>query len=117
MYECHDMCAGTYDIQAVSLTEEGPGSLKLTCNFLGNSTAQGCRLTLCKLDDEVSLPCMNVSLSRDSPIVVLEDLVGGVYMITLVADLEEDGNLSVLSDLSPLALQQIALSRGQSATT
>ena len=119
MFDVLFVRAGTYDIQAVSLTVDGPGSLKLTCDFLANSAAQGCHLTLCKLEDggdAFSLSCMEEVLSRDNHIVVLRGLVEGVYMITLVADMEVDGNLSVVSDLSHLALQQVVLWRGQPVT-
>lgn len=113
------VCIGTYDVQNVSLTDVGSGSVRLECFFVVNSEALGCQLTLCKQEaggQAFSLLCQEVHLSQDTPSQVLGGLVG-VYMITRVADMEEDGNLNVMDDLTPLYLQEVSVTEGPLVTS
>lgn len=113
-------CAGTYDVQAVSLAAVSAGSVRVSCSFLANSSARGCRVTFCKLEvGEMSSPspCKEIELSLDSPTSIVMGLPEGVYKITRVADVEEDGNLSVLSDVSPLVLLAISVMEPDMGTT
>ena len=92
---------GTYDVQEVSISAL-PGAVEIRCSFLVGSMARGCRVTVCRLriDGEVDMQrCWNMTLDRSIPTERLRGLEEGSYRITEVADVEDGGEITPISDL------------------
>ncbi len=100
---------GTYDVQEVTLSSQGGGrELGLSCSFLVGSLANGCRLTLCRMVGEVDpQTCTEETLPREAPTRVLSNLEVGMHVITEVADIESDGSINIIDDISFLGVLQI----------
>ena len=95
------MFAGTYDIQSVCVSAIASG-LNLSCTFAEGSTAQGCILTVCKVETERNEEnsCTNITVVRnrqtsssDFQVTTLEP---GIYTITQVQEIESDGVITTV---------------------
>ena len=91
--------SGTYDVQSVNITAL-PGGLELSCTFVSGSQAQSCLLTVCRVEDGSS--CIpNTTLTRNdsgSPTFtkLVTNLPPGMYTIRQVAEVERDGEVTVV---------------------
>ena len=107
------MClsSGTYDVQSVSVELPGSGRVLVLCVFLAQSSSQGCRVTVCQTDS--SMTCLTEAATRDGgsnlATIMFLGVAEGMYAITLVEDMEEDGSFSSISDLSIFNLVPFAL--------
>lgn len=104
---------GTYDVQAVSLDALGIRSVRVTCSFLAGSAARGCHITVCMLG--TTSHCGQAELRQERPTGIVMGLEGGVYIITRVADVEEDGRFNMIRDVTLLALSEVTVINGESS--
>ena len=91
--------SGTYDVQSVNVTAI-PGGLELSCTFLSGSQAQSCLLTVCRVEDGLScIPNITITRNGGSPTSteLVNDLQPGMYTIRQVAEVERDGNVTVVN--------------------
>ena len=89
-------------MQGVTLSPEA-GGLRIGCTFLEGSRALGCQLTLCSTEEGAGLvaTCRNYTLQRGSPTTLL-NMGAGRYVITAVAEMEEEGQLTQLKNISSI---------------
>ena len=91
--------AGTYDVQSVSITATPEtGVLELGCIFGEGSQAQSCILTICRKENNniIEPSCMNVHIDRNILTEMIKNLSSGLYTIIEVAEVERDGNVTIL---------------------
>lgn len=88
----------TYDVQDVDISLTGR-ELTLTCSYATNTTAQGCLVNVCKregtqIDSAACETYFSFTTSPTcSPFTVNEV---GEYIVTSVADIEEDGIINAI---------------------
>lgn len=96
------LCTGTYDVQAVTISQQDQG-LQINCSYAENSLAQGCQVTVClrSIEEEVDFStCWNFTSQRTSAAGSLPITEMGTYVITNVADIEDDGSISIIEDIT-----------------
>lgn len=97
------LCIGTYDVQAVTISQQDQ-SLRISCSYAENSLAQGCKVTVClRAEGEVGFrTCSSHTFQRGSSAEadVVPTNETGTYVITDVADIEEDGSISVIGNIT-----------------
>ena len=92
---------GTYDVQDVSLSLTGQ-DLTMFCSYVANSTARGCLVTVClrrgaQIDQSSCAVYNSPRSSFFGPVRVSEV---GEYVVTSVADIEEDGTINAIEELA-----------------
>ena len=91
------MYADTYDVQSVSGTAI-TGGLELSCTFAEGSLAQSCILTVCRRENSMEESCNNITIRRVDPQTSgqVSNLQPGVYIVKRVAEVESDGQVTIL---------------------
>ena len=87
----------TYDVQLVNGTIlPQDGGVELSCTFAEGSHAQSCILSICRMEDDIEEPCMNITINREENTVngQIINLQPGLYIIREVAEVESDGQLT-----------------------
>ena len=94
----YNMFIGTFDVQAVSITQiEGTLSLQIGCTFVENTMAIGCQLTVCRREDST---CTNSQLLTPiRSITTLPNLPLGTYAITKVVEIEQNSSQIIVSNV------------------
>ena len=76
-----------------------PGGLELSCTFVNGSQAQSCLLTVCRVEDGSSCT-QNTTITRNGGSLTFTKLVtnvpSGMYTIRQVAEVERDGEVTVV---------------------
>ena len=90
--------SGTYDVQSVNISAIA-GGLEQSCTFVSGSQAQSCLLTVCRVEDASS--CItNTTITRNGGSLTFTKLVTnlppGMYTIRQVAEVERDGEVTVV---------------------
>ena len=84
--------------------------LELSCTFAEGSQAQSCILTLCKKENYIiEGSCLNIHVSRNVSIERISNLSPGLYTITEVAEVESDGNVTILRSEEALELFDVVI--------
>lgn len=88
-------------MQAVSISLQDQ-NLSFNCSYAENSTAQGCQVTMClrRGGQVVSNVCGTFTSLLTSPIGSIRVSVVGNYVVTSVADIEEDGSTNIVGNIA-----------------
>ncbi len=117
---CGDIHTGTYDVQGVAVEVVGTGAVRVSCSFISNSMARGCRVTVCPSGQtDISL-CSSVTSSRSSGDRAVADFTGlaeGTYFIGLVEDEEAESVFTEIADLSVFNLAPFNVSGPDGSNT
>lgn len=102
---CVLLIIGTYDVQAVGISLQDE-NLRINCSFIENSLARGCLLSVClSIVGELDLnTCGNFTVPRTDPASVIRLSVVGTYLVSGVADIEQDGSMSAIADITVFGL-------------
>ena len=96
---------GTYDLQGVNLMQQGEGMVKLGCIFAQGSQSQGCKVTLCRRNDNT---CLSVSSNGTTT----SRLRPGQYTIKKVGQIASNGQVTAINPevllLSDILVTQVS---------
>lgn len=98
-------------MQAVTISQQDQ-SLKITCSYVENSLAQGCQVTAClqhAARDINFSTCSNYTFQRTSSAGLVPISEAGTYVITDVADIEQDGTVSVIGNITVFGILEASL--------
>ena len=102
------------------MSEEDQG-IRIQCSFVEDSCAQGCQVTVCLkgAGEEVNFgTCRNVTVQRTSVEgSVLPINETGVYVVTSVADIEKDGTVNVVRNITVIDIGAKGTTGGIIAST
>ena len=83
-----------------------PVARELSCTYADGSQVQGCIVMICNIIPVA--PCPNVTITRDSQSnEQVNNLPPGMYTVTAVAEIEEDGKVTSLRTRDALELMII----------
>ena len=93
---------GTYDIESGYISAI-PGGLELGCTFVSGSQAQSCLVTVCRAENGSS--CIaNITITRNGGSLSfaeqITNLPSGMYTIRQVAEVERDGEITVVRSIA-----------------
>lgn len=76
--------------------------LSFNCSYAENSTAQGCQVTMCQSIEGQVVPsvCGTFTSRLTSPIGPIRVSIVGNYVVTSVADIEEDGSINIVENIA-----------------
>ena len=96
----------TYDVQSVSGTAI-VGGLELNCTFAEGSQAQSCILSVCRIEKGILGSCTSIIIGRDNPQTAgqISNLLPGLYAVRKVAEVESDGQITILERKNILELR------------
>ena len=84
------------------------GGLELNCTLAEGSQAQSCILNVCRIENGVLGSCTNIlTIGRDDPQTAgrISNLPPGLYAVREVAEVESDGQITILERKNILELR------------